>query len=345
MSDHESLLLRALKRENLSTPPIWYMRQAGRYMPEYRNIRKKFKNFLDMCKDADVCCELALQPLNAFKLDAAILFSDILTIPDAMGMEVTFEENKGPIFKNPIESATDINKIRSFNPEELSYVYQAVTNIKNAIPENIPLIGFCGSPWTLAAYSIEGKSSKEFNKTKDFIINNKDETHFFLSRLTDACFLYLRKQVQAGADIIQIFDSWANLLNKEDLEIFSNNYIKSLIFALKQDPITSDIPVILFSRNPKCDDIALIETSADCISLYWSMKNFNLNLAKGKIAIQGNLNPKVLLESKEVIKKESYKLIDKYKDFPGYIFNLGHGITPDINPDKIKYLTDIVREY
>ncbi len=345
MNDHESLLLRALKKENLSTPPIWYMRQAGRYMPEYRNIRKKFKNFLDMCKDADVCCELALQPLSAFKLDAAILFSDILTIPDAMGMDVTFEENKGPIFKNPIKSVDDINKIKQFNPDELSYVYQAVTNIKNAIPKNIPLIGFCGSPWTLAAYSIEGRSSKEFNKTINFINSNKDETHFFLSRLTDACFLYLRKQVQAGADIIQIFDSWANLLNKEELKIFSINYIKSLILALKQDPITSDVPIILFSRNPKCDDNTLIETSADCISLYWSMESFNLNLAKGKIAIQGNLNPKILLESKQVIKKESYKLLDKFKNFPGYIFNLGHGITPDINPDKVKYLTDIVREY
>ena len=298
-----------------------------------------------MCKDADVCCELALQPLNAFKLDAAILFSDILTIPDAMGMEVAFEENKGPIFKNPIESADDINKIKPFNPDELSYVYQAVTNIKNAIPGNIPLIGFCGSPWTLAAYSIEGKSSQEFNKTMNFISNNKDETHLFLTKLTDACFLYLRKQVQAGADIIQIFDSWANLLNKEDLEIFSINYIKSLIYALKQDPITSDIPIILFSRNPKCDDNTLIETSADCISLYWSMENFNLDHAKGKIAIQGNLNPKILLESKEIIKKESYKLLEKFKNFPGYIFNLGHGITPDINPDKVKYLTDIVREY
>ena len=345
MNDHESLLLRALKKENLSTPPIWYMRQAGRYMPEYRNIRKKFKNFLDMCKDADVCCELALQPLNAFKLDAAILFSDILTIPDAMGMEVAFEENKGPIFKNSIESVEDINKIKPFNPDELSYVYQAVTNIKNAIPGNIPLIGFCGSPWTLAAYSIEGKSSQEFNKTMNFISNNKDETHLFLTKLTDACFLYLRKQVQAGADIIQIFDSWANLLNKEDLEIFSINYIKSLIYALKQDPVTSDIPIILFSRNPKCDDNTLIETSADCISLYWSMENFNLDHAKGKIAIQGNLNPKILLESKEIIKKESYKLLEKFKNFPGYIFNLGHGITPDINPDKVKYLTDIVREY
>ena len=345
MNDRDSLLLKALKRENLTTPPIWYMRQAGRYMPEYRNIRKKFKNFLDMCKNPEVCCELAMQPLNAFELDAAILFSDILTIPDAMGLGVTFEENKGPIFKNPIKSVTDINNIGPFNPDELSYVYQAVTNIRNTIPENIPLIGFCGSPWTLAAYSIEGQSSKEFNKTKEFITENIDEVHLFLSKLTDACFLYLRKQVQAGANVIQIFDSWANLLNKKDLQTFSLNYINSLILALKQDSITSDIPIILFSRDPKCDDNTLIETTADCISLYWSMENFNLDLAKGKTAIQGNLNPKVLLESKETIKNETYKLLDKFKNFPGYIFNLGHGITPDINPEKIKYLTDIVRDY
>ena len=169
--------------------------------------------------------------------------------------------------------------------------------------------------------------------------------HLFLSKLTDACFLYLRKQVQAGANVIQIFDSWANLLNQKDLQTFSLNYINSLILALKQDSITSHIPIILFSRDPKCDDSTLIKTSADCISLYWSMENFNLDLAKGKTAIQGNLNPKVLLESKETIKNETYKLLDKFKNFPWDIFNLGHGITPDINPEKIKYLTDIVRDY
>ena len=345
MNESTPLLLKALNKEKLSTPPIWYMRQAGRYMPEYRQVRSKFKNFMAMCKDPDVCCELAMQPINAFSLDAAILFSDILTIPDAFGLGVEFIENKGPVFKNSIKSKDDINNLIEFNPESLSYVYQAVANIKRALPENIPLIGFCGSPWTLAAYSIEGHSSKDFKSTINFITKNKEASHLLLSKLTDACFLYLRKQVQAGADVIQIFDSWANILDAQQLNEFSFDYIRSLITALKNDPVTLNTPVILFARDPKCNSKSILETSADCISLYWSMNNFDHSLAIGKTALQGNLNPKILLESKDIIKKETYKILDKFKGFPGYIFNLGHGLTPDICPDKVKYLTEIVREY
>lgn len=344
MSD-ESIFLRALRKENLPIPPIWYMRQAGRYMPEYRAVRKNFKNFLDMCKNPEVCCELALQPIKAFKLDAAILFSDILTIPDAFGLGVKFVENEGPVFQNPIEKVDDIKNLMPFDPENLTYVYEAVTNIKNALPSNIPLIGFCGSPWTLAAYSIEGRSSKDFKKTINFIKENTDESHLFLSKLTDACFLYLRKQVQAGADVIQIFDSWANILDTEDLKNFSFDYIKLLINALKNDSVTSNIPIILFARDPKCSPGALIETSADCLSLYWSMNDFDIQFARNKTALQGNLNPKILLESKDVIKTETHKLLEKFEDFPGYVFNLGHGLTPDICPEKVKYLTELVREY
>ena len=344
MSD-ESIFLRALRKENLPIPPIWYMRQAGRYMPEYRAVRKNFKNFLDMCKNPEVCCELALQPIKAFKLDAAILFSDILTIPDAFGLGVQFVENEGPVFQNPIEKVDDIKNLMPFDPENLTYVYEAVTNIKNALPSNIPLIGFCGSPWTLAAYSIEGRSSKDFKKTITFIKENTDESHLFLSKLTDACFLYLRKQVQAGADVIQIFDSWANILDTEDLKNFSFDYIKLLINALKNDSVTSNIPIILFARDPKCSPGALIETSADCLSLYWSMNDFDIQFARNKTALQGNLNPKILLESRDVIKTETHKLLEKFEDFPGYVFNLGHGLTPDISPEKVKYLTELVREY
>ena len=344
MSD-ESIFLRALRKENLPIPPIWYMRQAGRYMPEYRAVRKNFKNFLDMCKNPEVCCELALQPIKAFKLDAAILFSDILTIPDAFGLGVHFVENEGPVFQNPIEKVDDIKNLMPFDPENLTYVYEAVTNIKNALPRNIPLIGFCGSPWTLAAYSIEGRSSKDFKKTINFINENTDESHLFLSKLTDACFLYLRKQVQAGANVIQIFDSWANILDTEDLKSFSFNYIRLLINALKNDSVTSNIPIILFARDPKCSPGTLIDTSADCLSLYWSMNDFDIEFARNKTALQGNLNPKILLESRDVIKTETHKLLEKFEDFPGYIFNLGHGLTPDICPEKVKYLTELVREY
>ena len=226
MTNSNSLFFRALNKERLKTPPIWYMRQAGRYMPEYRAVRKKFSNFLDMCKNPEVCCELALQPINAFDLDAAILFSDILTIPDALGLGVNFVENEGPVFNNPINNSKDIKNLNLFNPDDLKYVYQAVTNIKNSLPNNIPLIGFSGSPWTLAAYSIEGRSSKDFKKTLNFINANADYSHTFLNTLTDACFLYLREQVKAGADVIQIFDSWAGLLLPEDLLNFC--YIPNL---------------------------------------------------------------------------------------------------------------------
>ena len=343
MIEKESIFLKALNKKTLPVPPIWYMRQAGRYMPEYRAVRKNFKNFLDMCKEPEVCCELALQPINAFELDSAILFSDILTIPDAMGLDVNFLEGEGPVFGNPIKTARDVLDIEDFDTESLSYVYKAVTNIKNALPTYIPLIGFCGSPWTLAAYSIEGRSSKDFLFTRSFIKENNVEAHIFLEKLTNACFAYLKRQIEAGADVIQIFDSWANLLSEEEYQIYSLSYITKLISLLKNDPATKNTPVILFSREPKAKLQTIMTSNSDCLSLYWSMNNIDLDQTADKIAIQGNLNPEILLESNDVIKRETLKILQKYKNYPGYVFNLGHGITPNINPEKIKYLTDLIR--
>ena len=343
MKTSDSIFLRALNREALEIPPIWYMRQAGRYMPEYRAVRSKFKNFLEMCKNPEVCCELALQPINAFKLDASILFSDILTIPDAFGLGVEFLEGEGPVFNNPIKTSKDITDLPEFDPEDLSYVYNAVSNIRNALPSNIPLIGFCGSPWTLAAYSIEGRSSKDFNYTKNFINQNKDSAHLFLEKLTHACFLYLKKQISAGADVIQIFDSWANLLNIDEYEFYSMQYIKKLISLLKKDEQTSNIPIILFARDPSFNTNKMTESNADCLSLFWNIEKIDKPFLQGKVALQGNLNPKILLEDNNLIKDELNKVLNMFSDYPGYVFNLGHGITPDISPDKIKYLTDLIR--
>ena len=340
-----SLFIRALNKEKLSTPPIWYMRQAGRYMPEYRKVRSRFKNFLDMCKNPEVCCELAMQPIDKFQLDASILFSDILTIPDAFGLGVKFVEGEGPVFENPIKKVEDINNLRSFDPTELDYVYKAVSNIRSTLPSNIPLIGFCGSPWTLAAYSIEGGSSKDFAFTRDFISKNNESTKILLQTFTNACFLYLKEQVISGANVIQIFDSWANLLSDSDYKEFSLNYINDLIRMLKEDPITSKKPVILFAREPKCSSNDLVDSAAECISLFWTMDDEDVEFLKNKVALQGNLNPAVLLESKDIIKKETFKILDRYKNYPGYIFNLGHGITPNIDPEKVKYLTELVREH
>ena len=343
MKTSDSIFLRALNREALEIPPIWYMRQAGRYMPEYRAVRSKFKNFLEMCKNPEVCCELALQPIDAFKLDASILFSDILTIPDAFGLGVEFLEGEGPVFNNPVKTSKDITNLPEFDPEDLSYVYNAVSNIRNALPSNIPLIGFCGSPWTLAAYSIEGRSSKDFNYTKNFINQNKDSAHLFLEKLTHACFLYLKKQINAGADVIQIFDSWANLLNVDEYEFYSMYYIKKLISLLKKDEQTSNIPIILFARDPSFNTNKMTESNADCLSLFWNIEKIDKPFLQGKVALQGNLNPKILLEDNDLIKDELNKVLNMFSDYPGYVFNLGHGITPDISPDKIKYLTDLIR--
>ena len=343
MKTSDSIFLRALNKESLKIPPIWYMRQAGRYMPEYRAVRRKFKNFLDMCKNPEVCCELALQPINAFNLDASILFSDILTIPDAFGLGVEFLEGEGPVFNNPIKTSKDITNLPEFNPDDLSYVYKAVFNIKSALPSNIPLIGFCGSPWTLAAYSIEGKSSKDFNYTKNFIQQNKDSAHLFLEKLTNACFQYLKKQVHAGADAIQIFDSWANLLNEEEYDLYSMCYIKKLIALLKEDEETSKIPIILFARDPSFSTNKMTESNSDCLSLFWNIDKIDKSYLQGKVALQGNLNPKILLEDDNLIKAELNKVLNIFSNYPGYIFNFGHGITPDIDPDKIKFLTELIR--
>ena len=343
MNIENSIFLKALNKEKLSTPPIWYMRQAGRYMPEYRAVRKNFKNFLDMCKNPEVCCELALQPINAFNLDAAILFSDILTIPDALGLGVKFLEGEGPVFDNPIKISKDVINLPDFESDNLSYVYKAVSNIKNALPKNIPLIGCSGSPWTLAAYSIEGRSSKNFEYTKSFIRNNEEEAHIFLQKLTDACFIYLKKQVEAGADVIQIFDSWANLLSKKDYETYSLNYIRSLISKLKEDQVTASIPIILFAREPEISCNQMVKVQADCLSLYWKTKDIDLAFLNGKVALQGNLNPEILLQEDNVIKNEADRILKQFKNYDGYVFNLGHGITPNIDPGKIKLLTDHIR--
>lgn len=341
---NNSLFLKALLREQNDVPPIWFMRQAGRYLPEYQKIRKNYKNFLDMCKEPRTCAELALQPIERFDLDASILFSDILTIPDAFNLGLAFHEGEGPKFSNPISTPQDIARLEDFEIEKLSYVYKAIEETKNILPATLPLIGFCGSPWTLAAYSIEGGGSKDFAKTKKFISDHPEAVKDYLEIITDACFQYLKQQVLSGVNALQIFDSWADLLNPNDLETYSLEYTRKLARKLKQDVVTSNTPIILFEKAPqkKISDILFEDLS--CISLHWSesIERVSENL-KGQFAIQGNLNPSFLLESDEIIQAETKKICDAMKNFPGFIFNLGHGITPDIKPEKVQVMVDAVR--
>ena len=341
---NNSPFLQALRRKKNDVPPIWFMRQAGRYLPEYQKIRKNYKNFLDMCKEPRTCAELALQPIERFDLDASILFSDILTIPDAFNLGLAFHEGEGPKFSNPISTPQDIARLEDFEIEKLSYVYKAIEETKKILPATLPLIGFCGSPWTLAAYSIEGGGSKDFAKTKKFISDHPGAVKDYLEIITDACFQYLKQQVLSGVNALQIFDSWADLLNPNDLETYSLEYTRKLARKLKQDVVTSNTPIILFEKAPqkKISDILFEDLS--CISLHWSesIERVSENL-KGQFAIQGNLNPSFLLESDEIIQAETKKICDAMKNFPGFIFNLGHGITPDIKPEKVKVMVDAVR--
>ena len=341
---NNSPFLKALRREQNDVPPIWFMRQAGRYLPEYQKIRKNYKNFLDMCKEPRICAELALQPIERFDLDASILFSDILTIPDAFNLGLAFHEGEGPKFSNPISTPQDIARLEDFEIEKLSYVYKAVEETKKILPATLPLIGFCGSPWTLAAYSIEGGGSKDFAKTKKFISDHPEAVKDYLEIITDACFQYLKQQVLSGVNALQIFDSWADLLNPNDLETYSLEYTRKLARKLKEDVVTSNTPIILFEKAPqkKISDILFEDLS--CVSLHWSesIEKVSENL-KGQFAIQGNLNPSFLLESDEIIQAETKKICSAMKNFPGFIFNLGHGITPDIKPEKVQVMIDAVK--
>ena len=340
----DSKFLRALNLQVNSTPPVWLMRQAGRYLPEYQKIRKNYSNFLDMCKQPRTCAELALQPIDRFSLDASILFSDILTIPDAFNLGLAFHEGEGPKFSNPISSSQDIKKLIPFDVNALDYVFKAVEETKKLLPKDLPLIGFCGSPWTLAAYSIEGGSSKNFNKTKRFMQEHPKELKEFLEILSNACYEYLRQQVLSGVNALQIFDSWADLLSSNDLEKFSLQYTLKLTSLLKADPITSNVPIILFEKSPKKNIIEIVYEDISCISLYWQEDISIVNeVLRNKYAIQGNLDPKVLLGSDELIWDETQKICNIMNEYPGFIFNLGHGITPDINPDKVKVMINALR--
>ena len=261
--------INALLKKEVTRTPIWVMRQAGRYLPEYRETRKKAGDFLSLCKSSELACEVTLQPLERFDLDAAILFSDILTIPDAFDLGLAFHEGEGPKFSNPISSPADIHNLKSFDVNALGYVFKAVEETRKVLPKDLPLIGFCGSPWTLAAYSIEGGGSKNFQKTKDFMVEHPLELQQFLEVLTQACFEYLKQQALSGVCAFQIFDSWADLLSIKDLETYSLNYTQQLAKLLKADPVTAELPIILFEKAPKKKIVDLAFQELSALSLHW----------------------------------------------------------------------------
>ena len=339
--------INALLKKEVTRTPIWVMRQAGRYLPEYRATRKKAGDFLTLCKSSELACEVTLQPLDRFDLDAAILFSDILTIPDAMGLGLHFVEGEGPKFTHPLKTLKEIELLKKPDvSKELSYVSEAVSVIKTNLKGRVPLIGFTGSPWTLATYMVEGGSSKAFSKVKGLMYENPKHMHQLLDVLADTVIDYLNSQIEAGADSVMIFDTWGGLLNKESYENFSLRYMSKIVDGIKRHYDGKIIPVTLFTKGGGAWLEQIATTGCDAVGIDWTVEMGDAERRVcSKVALQGNLDPSVLFASPEVIKTEAYKILDQFKGSTGHVFNLGHGITPEVNPESMKVLVDAVHSY
>lgn len=338
-------LLRALKRQPNDRPPVWLMRQAGRYLPEYRKVRKKAGDFMTLCKNPELCCEVAMQPIERFHLDSAILFSDILTIPDAMGLELSFAENQGPQFARRIESASEIDRLPVIDPEDsLAYVNDAVRTTKAALGQRIPLIGFSGSPWTLATYMVEGGSSRTFPRTKALIYGHPGAAEKLLSLLADNVIEYLKAQIHAGADVVMIFDTWGGVLTPPGYLRFSLGPMQKIVSSLKASH--PEIPVVLFTKGGGAWLEEMASSGADGLGLDWTCDLGGAFERVGdRIALQGNLDPGVLYGSETIIQTEVYNTLSACNNRPGHIFNLGHGIEPGVDPENVKVVVDAVHQY
>jgi uroporphyrinogen decarboxylase len=339
-------LIRALLREPVDMTPIWIMRQAGRYLPEYRALRKKAGDFLTLCQTPELACEVTLQPLDRYPLDAAIIFSDILTIPDAMGLGLKLVESVGPRFEKSISCLNDIKNLPLPDPEkELRYVMDAIRLVRRELNGNVPLIGFSGSPWTLATYMIEGGSSKVFSKAKRMLQEEPDSLHLLLNHLSESVILYLNAQIKAGAQVIMIFDTWGGILTTPAYMEFSLFYMKKIYDHLENKFNEVRIPVILFTKGAHLWIEDMAKTGCDAVSIDW---NCNIGQIRRKVgdyvALQGNMNPAVLKKKKEVIVREVESILNCYGLGSGHIFNLGHGITPDIDPENVGVLVEAVHD-
>jgi uroporphyrinogen decarboxylase len=339
--------LRALRREPTDTTPIWVMRQAGRYLPEYRETRGRAGSFMGLAQNPEFACEVTLQPLQRFELDAAILFSDILTIPDAMGLGLSFANGEGPQFARPLRSRADIDKLAVPDMDgELRYVMDAVRLIRQELHGRVPLIGFSGSPWTLACYMVEGRGSKDFAALKAMCWNEPKLAHQLLDTLADAVSAYLIAQAAAGAQALMVFDTWGGLLGPAPFREFSLRYMTQIVAGLKADPASRDLPVVLFSKGAGGHLAALADTGCTGIGVDWTIDMADARAAvQGRVALQGNLDPSILRASPDVIRREARTVLDSYGNHPGHVFNLGHGITPEVDPDNVKVLVDEVHGY
>ncbi len=326
--------LRALMRQPVDRTPVWMMRQAGRYLPEYRAAREKAGDFLSLCKNTELACEVTLQPLERYPLDAAILFSDILTIPDAMGLGLYFETGEGPKFRKTVRSAADVDALPTLKADsDLDYVMNAVSTIRRELNGRVPLIGFSGSPWTLATYMVEGSSSKDFREAKRLMYSEPEVMHRLLDHLAIAVTDYLNCQIRAGAQVVQIFDTWGGVLSSWAYEVFSLAYMKKIVDGLISEHEGRRVPVILFTKNGGQWLESMAATGADALGLDWTT---DIGKARarvgGTVTLQGNMDPSMLYAPKARIREEVADILRRFGEGSGHIFNLGHGITPDVDP-------------
>ncbi len=338
--------IRALLKQPVDKTPVWMMRQAGRYLPEYKAIRAEAGSFMNLCTNPELACEVTLQPLRRFDFDAAILFSDILTIPDAMGLGLYFTEGEGPKFKTPVRTAADVDKLFIPDPEqELKYVMDAVRLIRKNLQGQVPLIGFSGSPWTLATYMVEGSSSKTFSKVKGMMFEQPKLMHKMLDKLAQSVAIYLNAQIAAGAQAVMLFDTWGGALGSEEYAEFSLYYAQQVRSLLNTNVAGETIPTILFTKGGGQWLESMAATGYDALGLDWQT---DIKLARARVgeqvALQGNMDPITLYANPEVVRQKVGAILDKYGSGSGHVFNLGHGILPDINPDHVKAMVDAVHE-
>ena len=344
--------LRALRREPVDRTPVWLMRQAGRYLPEYRATRARAGSFLAMAKNPELACEVTLQPLARFDLDAAILFSDILTIPDAMGLGLHFVDGEGPKFRSPVRDSAAIAKLGVPDMEtELRYVMDAVRVIRRELDGKVPLIGFSGSPWTLACYMVEGGGSKDFARIKALALNDPKAMHALLSVNTDAVIAYLSAQRAAGAQALQVFDTWGGVLSPAMYREFSLPYLTRIARELQRGEGDERTPLILFGKGNATHLEALADSGTEGVGVDWLVElGEAARRTQGKVALQGNLDPATLYGSPDAIRSAVRQALDNYRDGnggsrEGHVFNLGHGMSPDMNPDHVAALVDEVHAY
>ena len=338
--------LRALLREPVDRTPLWMMRQAGRYLPEYREIRAEAGSFMSLCTNPELACEVTLQPLRRYAMDAAILFSDILTVPDALGLGLYFSEGEGPRFERPISTAAEIHALDPARAaSELGYVMDAVSLIRKELKGSIPLIGFAGSPWTLATYMVEGGSSKDFAKVKSLAFNEPELMHQLLSKLATSVAAYLSEQIRSGAQAVQIFDTWGGALSHNAYREFSLRYMTEIIEQLPREADGRKVPVIVFTKGGGQWLEAIADCGADAVGLDWTTDIGAARERVGdRVCLQGNMDPTLLNASPERIRDEVAQILTSFGEGSGHVFNLGHGITPGINPDHVAAMVDAVVE-